>query len=37
MKMETPVTAPDDGTISGLEVEKGMTVQAGQLIATLAA
>jgi pyruvate carboxylase subunit B len=35
MKMETPVAAPDDGTIASLEVEKGTTVQAGQLIAKL--
>ncbi len=35
MKMETPLKAPADGTIDTLEVEKGMTVQAGQLIATL--
>jgi pyruvate carboxylase subunit B len=35
MKMETPLKAPDDGTIASLEVEKGMTVQAGQLIVTL--
>jgi pyruvate carboxylase subunit B len=35
MKMETPLKAPDDGTIATLEVEKGMTVQAGQLIATI--
>jgi pyruvate carboxylase subunit B len=35
MKMETPLKAPDDGTIATLEVEKGMTVQAGQLIVTL--
>lgn len=35
MKMETPLKAPDDGTIATLDVEKGMTVQAGQLIVTL--
>jgi pyruvate carboxylase subunit B len=35
MKMETPVTAPEDGTIESIEVEKGYTVQSGQLIATL--
>jgi len=35
MKMETPLKTPADGTIVTLEVEKGMTVQAGQLIATL--
>jgi len=36
MKMETPVAAPVDGTIATLEVQKGQTVKAGQLIATLA-
>ena len=35
MKMETPVTAPEDGRIANLAVEKGMTVKTGQLIATL--
>jgi pyruvate carboxylase subunit B len=35
MKMETPVTAPEDGVIVSIEVEKGHTVQSGQLIATL--
>jgi pyruvate carboxylase subunit B len=35
MKMETPVTAPEDGVIVSVEVEKGHTVQSGQLIATL--
>jgi pyruvate carboxylase subunit B len=35
MKMETPVTAPEEGVIVSIEVEKGHTVQAGQLIATL--
>jgi pyruvate carboxylase subunit B len=35
MKMETPVTAPEDGVIASIEVEKGQTVQSGQLIATL--
>jgi pyruvate carboxylase subunit B len=35
MKMETPVTAPEDGIIVSIEVEKGHTVQSGQLIATL--
>jgi pyruvate carboxylase subunit B len=35
MKMETPVTTPEEGIIISIEVEKGQTVQAGQLIATL--
>jgi pyruvate carboxylase subunit B len=35
MKMETPVASPEDGTITSLEVEKGETVQAGQVIAML--
>jgi pyruvate carboxylase subunit B len=35
MKMETPVAAPANGTIVSLEVEKGHTVQSGQLLATL--
>ncbi|MDM8551614.1 biotin/lipoyl-binding carrier protein [Desulfobacterales bacterium HSG2] len=35
MKMETPVVAPEDGTLVSLDVEKGQTVQAGQLIAIL--
>ncbi|MFO8083392.1 MAG: biotin/lipoyl-binding carrier protein [Desulfobacterales bacterium] len=35
MKMETPVTAPEDGVIASVEVEKGHTVQSGQLIATI--
>jgi pyruvate carboxylase subunit B len=35
MKMETPLKAPENGTIVSVDVEKGMTVKAGQLIATL--
>jgi biotin carboxyl carrier protein len=35
MKMETPVTAPEEGVIVSIRVEKGETVQSGQLIATL--
>ena len=35
MKMETPVASPEDGTITSLEVVKGQTVQAGQVIALL--
>ncbi len=35
MKMETQVTSPENGTIATLDVEKGQTVESGQLIATL--
>ncbi len=35
MKMETPVSSPVDGVIQSYEVEKGQTVQAGQVIATI--
>ncbi|HSH70207.1 MAG TPA: biotin/lipoyl-containing protein [Deferrisomatales bacterium] len=35
MKMETPVVAPQDGTILTVDVEKGQIVQTGQLILTL--
>ena len=35
MKMETPICAPADGVIVTMNVEKGATVQAGQLIATI--
>jgi pyruvate carboxylase subunit B len=35
MKMETPVAAPADGTIVSFDVEKGQTVQSGQLLVTL--
>ena len=35
MKMETPVTAPADGVIATVNVEKGTTVKTGQVIATL--
>jgi pyruvate carboxylase subunit B len=37
MKMETPVAAPIDGTIVSFQVEKGQTVQSGQVIATITA
>jgi glutaconyl-CoA/methylmalonyl-CoA decarboxylase subunit gamma len=30
MKMETPISAPTDGTISGLDVTPGTTVEEGQ-------
>ncbi|RJR17134.1 MAG: biotin/lipoyl-binding protein [Desulfobacteraceae bacterium] len=36
MKMETPVVSPRDGTVESLHVQKGQTVQTGQLIATIA-
>jgi pyruvate carboxylase subunit B len=35
MKMETPVTAPMNGTIATMDVTKGQTVQAGHIIATI--
>ncbi len=35
MKMETPVAAPQDGTILTVEVEKGQIVQTGQVMVTL--
>lgn len=35
MKMETKVTAPKDGTVVAVAVEKGGTVKAEQLLATL--
>jgi pyruvate carboxylase subunit B len=35
MKMETPVASPVDGVIQSFDVEKGQTVQAGQVIATI--
>jgi pyruvate carboxylase subunit B len=37
MKMETPVASPADGTITSLEVEKGQTVQTGQVVVLLEA
>ncbi len=33
--METPVVAPQDGTILTVDVGKGQIVQTGQLILTL--
>ena len=36
MKMENPVTAHKDGTVSGLSVEVGGQVTAGQVIAEIA-
>ncbi len=35
MKMETPVVAPEDGTIASIEVTKGQNVAAGDLLATM--
>lgn len=35
MKMETPVVAPQDGTLASIEVNAGDSVEAGQLLATL--
>lgn len=35
MKMETPVVAPEDGTLKSIEVSEGATVEAGNLLATM--
>ena len=35
MKMETPVVAPQDGTVASIEVAVGDTVEAGALLATM--
>lgn len=35
MKMETPVVAPEDGTVASIEVKEGDQVEAGALLATL--
>lgn len=35
MKMETPVVAPEDGTLASIEVAVGDSVEAGALLATL--
>ncbi len=35
MKMETPVVAPEDGTVASIVVEKGQQVAAGDLLATM--
>ncbi len=35
MKMETPVVAPEDGTVASIEVTVGQTVEAGMLLATM--
>ena len=35
MKMETPVVAPEDGTVASIEVAVGDSVEAGALLATM--
>lgn len=35
MKMETPVVAPQDGTVASIEVTVGTSVEAGALLATM--
>ncbi|WP_455722084.1 biotin/lipoyl-containing protein [Agathobacter sp.] len=35
MKMETPVVAPEDGTVASINVAVGDSVEAGALLATL--
>ncbi len=35
MKMETPVVAPQDGTVASINVNEGQAVEAGDLLATL--
>ncbi len=35
MKMETPVVAPQDGTVASINVKEGDAVEAGALLATL--
>ena len=35
MKMENPIPAPRDGTITSIAVTKGATVEAGQVLATI--
>ena len=35
MKMETPVVAPQDGTVASIEVAVGDTVESGALLATM--
>ena len=35
MKMETPVVAPQDGTVASIEVAVGDAIEAGQLLATM--
>ena len=35
MKMETPVVAPQDGTVASVEVAKGETVESGAVLANM--
>ena len=35
MKMETPVVAPQDGTVATVDVAKGETVESGAVLATM--
>lgn len=35
MKMETPVVAPEDGTVASIDVAEGASVESGALLATL--
>ena len=35
MKVEMPVSAPEDGAIASIDVKPGDTVEAGDLLATL--
>ena len=35
MKMENPIIAPVEGTISSIEISKGDTVEAGDILVTL--
>ena len=35
MKMETPVVAPEDGTVASIDIAVGKAVEAGELLATL--
>ena len=36
MKMESPIYAPDNGTVKSVDVEKGQTVASGQVLVVLA-
>lgn len=35
MKMETPVVAPQDGTVASIDVTEGQAIEAGELLATM--
>ncbi len=35
MKMETPVVAPQDGTVASIDVTEGQAVEGGELLATM--